>query len=88
MCSRLCSGEEVEFIYLTYLFLCFVHATETGISSGLMGPLARKQTLPIFFVSVWDSLANFMQMTCAPGVHDWLLRVPVGIARSFGFETL
>ena len=25
------------------------HATETGISSGLMGPLARKQTLPYLF---------------------------------------
>ena len=29
---------------------CIVHATETGISSGLMGRLARMQTLPFTYV--------------------------------------
>ena len=33
-----------------------LHATETGISSGLMGPLARKQTL--LYVCVIDCMVR------------------------------
>ena len=43
-----------------------LHATETGISSGLMGHLARMETLPFFSVKSHEPVGKFAELLSAP----------------------